>query len=269
MAVCSDTIKSMNAKFLSVFLLIIVILTGCGGEQAFLAPFTPTPSSTITPSKTPSPRPTETPTPTASFTPTITLTPTPSHTATITPTPTITLTPTFDFPDVTVNKDAHCRFGPGVAYLHAIDLWVGDTGEVHNRNHDGSWLYIWVDKWGKRCWVSSWVVDVEGDVFSVVEWMSPLPYTTFSGPPKNVQASRNGNQVTISWNALNVPDEDKRGFLIEATLCADGALYDGAFQTDKTHIILTDDQNCSGPSSGLLYGVEKHGYTKPVQIPWP
>ena len=194
---------------------------------------------------------------------------TPTPTLTITPTPTITLTPTFDFPDVTVNKDAHCRFGPGVAYLHAIDLWVGDTGEVHNRNHDGSWLYIWVDKWGKRCWVSSWVVDVEGDVFSVVEWMSPLPYTTFSGPPKNVQASRNGNQVTISWNALNVPDEDKRGFLIEATLCADGALYDGAFQTDKTHITLTDDQNCSGPSSGLLYGVEKHGYTKPVQIPWP
>ncbi len=259
----------MNTRFFIGLLLLLVFLPACGAEYAFLED--PTPSPTSTPTNTPAPTftPTATSTPTATATPTVTSTATPSLTPSITPTPTITLTPTFDFPDVTVNKNAHCRFGPGLAYLHAIDLWVGDTGEVHNRNHDGSWLYIWVDKWGKRCWVSSWVVDVEGDVFSVVEWMSPLPYTTFSGPPKNVTASRDGSQVTISWSGLNVPEEDKRGFLIEATLCANGVLYAGAYHTDLTHMTLTDDQNCSGSSSGLLYGVEKHGYTKPIQIPWP
>ena len=261
----------MKLRLLGILLLFCMCLPACSSQLAFLATPTPTPTSTFTPTATPTPTstPTKTSTPTATFTPTITQTPTPSFTPTTTPTPTITLTPTFDFPDVTVNKDAHCRFGPGLAYLHATDLWVGDTGEVHNRNHDGSWLYIWVDKWGKRCWVSSWVVDVEGNVFSVVEWMSPLPYTTFSGPPKNVQATRDGNQVTISWSALNVPDEDKRGFLIEATLCADGVLYDGAYHTEKNQMTLTDDQNCSGQSGGLLYGAEKHGYTKPVQINWP
>lgn len=261
----------MKAKILGLFVVAIVLLPACSAELASNTAPTLLPSSTHTPSSIPTltATPTASLTPTPTFTPTITLTPTPTFTPTITPTPTITLTPTFNFPDVTVNKDAHCRFGPGIAYLHAIDLWVGDTGEVHNRNYDGSWLYIWVDKWGKRCWVSSWVVDVEGEVFSVVEWMSALPYTTFSGPPKNVQAARDGNQVTISWNALNVPDEDRRGFLIEATLCANGALYDGAYHTDVTHITLTDDQNCSGQSGGLLYGAEKHGYTKPVQIPWP
>jgi len=261
----------MKAKFLGIFLVVIVFLPACSAELASIATPTPVPTRTFTATFTPTitSTPTATLTPTPSFTPTITLTPTPTFTASVTPTPTITLTPTFDFPDVTVNKDAHCRFGPGIAYLHAIDLWEGDTGEVHNRNHDGSWLYIWVDKWGKRCWVSSWVVDVEGDVFSVVEWMSPLPYTTFSGPPKNVQATRAGNQVTVTWKALNVPDEDKRGFLIEATLCANGVLYDGAYHTDVTHITLADDQNCAGQSGGLLYGVEKHGYTQPVQIPWP
>jgi len=261
----------MKAKILGIFVVAIVLLPACSAELASNTAPTLLPSSTHTtaPIPTLTATPTASFTPTPTFTPTITLTPTPSFTPTITPTPTITLTPTFDFPDVTVNKDAHCRFGPGIAYLHAIDLWVGDTGEVHNRNYDGNWLYIWVDKWGKRCWVSSWVVDVEGDVFSVVEWMSPLPYTTFSGPPKNVQTARDSNQVTISWNALNVPDEDRRGFLIEATLCANGALYDGAYHTDMTQITLTDDQNCSGQSGGLLYGAEKHGYTKPVQIPWP
>jgi hypothetical protein len=156
-----------------------------------------------------------------------------------------------------------------VAYLHAIDLWAGDTGEVHNRNEDGSWLYIMPDTWNKRCWVSASVVEVEGDIFSVLAWRSPLPYTTFSGPPTNVQAFRSGNQVTITWNDIKVPKEDRRGYLIEATICANGYLVDVAYHTNKGRFTLTDDQNCNGSSGGLLYGVEKHGYTKPVQIPWP
>jgi hypothetical protein len=168
-----------------------------------------------------------------------------------------------------VQKDAHCRFGPGVAYLHAIDLWAGDTGEVHNRNYDASWLYIQPDKWENHCWVSASVVEIDGDPYSVYVWMSPLPYTTFSGPPTNVQAVRSGNQVTVSWNDLKVPKEDMRGYLIEATICANSTLVDVAYHTDKGEMTIQDDQNCSGPSHGVLYGVEKHGYTQPVDIPWP
>ncbi|MGD2026172.1 MAG: hypothetical protein PVI99_00030 [Anaerolineales bacterium] len=258
----------MKAKFAFISLF-FMLLSACGGQPRSLAEPTSISTKSPSPSPTLTPAPTETPTPTATQTPTITLTPTPSLTPTITPTPTITLTPTFDFPDVTVNKNAHCRFGPGLAYLHATDLLTGDTGEVHNRNADGSWLYIWVDKWGSRCWVSASVVDVEGDIFSVYAWMSPLPWTTFSGPVTNVQASRQGSQVTVTWKGINVPEADKRGYLIEATLCFNGALADVAYHTDGTSFTLTDNNNCSGASHGLVYGVEKHGYTKPVEIPWP
>lgn len=263
----------MKTKLSKTFLLLglTLLLTACGGELAFLPTGTLTPS--VTPSHTATDTSTATFTPTETATPTLTstatLTPTITPTATVTPTFTVTPSPTFDFPDVTVNTDAHCRFGPNVNYLHAIDLWEGDTGEVHNRNSEGSWLYIWVDKWGKRCWVSSSVVDVQGDIFSVYVWMSPLPWTTFSGPVKGLTAVRDGDQITLDWKALNVPEDDKRGYMIEATICSNGNSIDVVFHTLKTTFTIGDDQNCSEPSHGLLYGVEKHGYTKPIEIPWP
>src|SRR6185295_1464067 len=60
-------------------------------------------------------------TPTATATPTETITSTITFTPTIELSPTATATPTFAFPIVTVNKQAHCRYGPSVAYLHAAD----------------------------------------------------------------------------------------------------------------------------------------------------
>ena len=103
-------------------------LSGCQSVQAFFA--TPTPTASNTPTPTFTPTATDTPTPTD--TPTITPTPT------ITDTPTITPTPTFDFPDVTVNQQAHCRYGPNKNYLHAGDLYLGDHGVVWNRNSSSS-----------------------------------------------------------------------------------------------------------------------------------
>ena len=37
----------------------------------------------------------------------------------------------------------------------------------------------------------------------------------------------------------------------------------------NTSATITDEPGCSGPSEGKLYTVEKHGYTEPVDIPWP
>ena len=92
--------------------------------------------------------PTETPASTLTFTPTIieTLIPTFTLTPSITPSPTITPTPTFAFPVVTVNQQAHCRYGPSGAYLHAADLYAGDVGTVRGRFAYSKWLYIKFDK---------------------------------------------------------------------------------------------------------------------------
>src|SRR6266545_1999470 len=129
---------------------------------------------------------TQTPTPTLTFTPTETLTPTITFTPTITPTFTVTATATFAFPTVTVNKQAHCRYGPSVAYLHAADLYPGDKGSVRGRFVYSKWLYVKFDKLDYFCWVAPSVVDVVGDV-------SALKYTEL-----NLQ-SIGSNQYSTSY----------------------------------------------------------------------
>ena len=217
---------------------------------------------------------TETPTATTTFTPTETLIPTVTFTPTVTLTPTITATPTYAFPTVKVNKQAHCRYGPSVAYLHAADLYPGDVGTVRGRFIYSKWLYMKFDKLNYFCWVAPSVVDVTGDVSKIAYEELDLQSigSNMYGPPKNVAAVRDGNKVTISWDQVEMTKDDDRGYLLELFVCQDGAYlwwtdsYSDQFTTSYT---VKDEAGCPAPSSGLLYTVEKHGFSKPVQIPWP
>src|SRR3970040_110226 len=103
-----------------------VLLVGCQPVQALILPATATATPTATATDTTTPTLTSTAIPSA----TATDTPTSTRTPTITETPTITPTPTFDFPDVTVGEQAHCRYGPNKNYLHAGDLYEGDHGLI-------------------------------------------------------------------------------------------------------------------------------------------
>jgi len=111
------------------------------------------------------------------------------------------------------------------------------------------------------------VVEIEGDINSVVVHSSQLPHSTLYGPPENVQASRKDDRVVVSWNAVWMTDDDYRGYLIEATVCQNGNLISVAVQTDRPKYTFTDELNCDGDSEGRQYAVEKHGYADPVTIP--
>ena len=39
--------------------------------------------------------------------------------------------------------------------------------------------------------------------------------------------------------------------------------------TFTTSYTVKDEAGCPAPSNGQLYTVEKHGYSQPVEIPWP
>jgi hypothetical protein len=217
---------------------------------------------------------TKTSIPTMTFTPTKTLTPTLAFTPTITSTFTVTATPTFAFPTVTVNKQAHCRYGPSVAYLHAADLYSGDTGTVRGRFIYSNWLYVKFDKLNYFCWVAPSVVDVIGDDSAVgyKELNLQSIGSNMYGPPKGVTALRNGNEVLISWNQVEMTKDDDRGYLLELFVCQNGAYlwwtdsYPDQFTTSYE---VKDEAGCAQPSSGKLYTVEKHGFSEPVNIPWP
>ncbi len=217
---------------------------------------------------------TKTPTSTLTFTPTFTLTPTLTFTPSITPSPTITPTPTFSFPSVTVNKQAHCRYGPSFYYLHAADLYPGDTGSVRGRHEISTWHQVKFDKLNYFCWVAPSVVDLVGDVSTLYITEPNLPTIGYNnyGAPKNIQAYRNGDEVTISWDQVKMTFDHDRGYFIEAYVCQGGAYlwwtfsYPDQYTTSYT---VRDEPGCPVPSEGELYTVEKHGYSQPANIPWP
>jgi hypothetical protein len=221
-----------------------------------------------------------TPSPTPTLTPTIT--PTPSSTSTPTRTPTVTPTP--GPPVVTVLVNAACRFGPGGAYLWDYGLLETSWMEVIGRTVDGSWLFVeGVHGWNP-CWVKADLVSFNdgGEVathnIEIVSNDIILPYATnLYLPPDGVQAFRNGNQVTIYWNAVWMTEDDYRGYLIEAWLCQDGGQvfkpigYVPPLSENEGTLGITvlDEPGCVYPSSARIYTVEKHGYTGYIDIPWP
>lgn len=221
--------------------------------------FSPMPSFTLTLSPTH--------TFTQTLTPTITLTPTPSATFTV------TFTPTFDFPDVVVKMQAHCRYGPARAFLHAADLYPGDHGTVRGRFQYSAWLYVKFDKLNYFCWVSPSVVDVNGDITRVYFTRPRLPGpSVLYPPPSNVQAIRDGTQVTVSWSRVSMTEDDDRGYMLDVFLCQQGNLVwwpVGLSDQYQTSYTFTDEPGCAQPSGGVLYTVEKHGYSQPANIPWP
>ena len=257
------------------FILIgIVLLSSCtfpgamspeDATSATAASWTSTPSSTATATATS----TFTPSPTS----TLTLTPTITFTPTITETPSITPTPTFAFPTVTVNAQAHCRYGPSTAYLHAADLYAGDTGSVRGRFQNSQWLHVKFDKLDYFCWVAPSVVDVVGDITTLNYAAVNLPGpSVLYKPPQNVIATRKDVFVTITWDMVNMTEDDDRGYFLELYVCQGGRYlwFTAALATKvETSYTIKDEPGCALPSSGQVYAVEKHAYTKPVIIDWP
>jgi len=266
----------INARMMKkiIGLLLFVMLAGCSG-----LPVAPTATASLAPTTSVLP---DTPTLPAASTPTITSSPTVTRTPTITQTPTVsatptqTLTPTFNFPKVVLTVDAaHCRYGPNQAYLHAADLYKGDRGEVRGRWYLNGWLRVKFDKLGYQCWVAPSVIEVTGDLNTVIVYNS-IDLTRIGtnqyGPPQGLRAERSGDQVTISWDRMSMTEDKDRGYFIDMFVCQNGGYlwwpvsFPDQYTTSYT---VTDEPGCAAPSGGVIYTVEKHGYSQPLSIPWP
>ncbi len=218
-------------------------------------------------------------------TPTLTpaISQTPSLTSTITLTPTITPTP--DPPVVTILQHIACWFGPGDVYLYDYGLLETSWMEVIGRSQDGTWLFVQGVHGWNPCWVRAEFVrfngggDVTTHNIRIVAPDSILPFAqNLYRPPTGIEATRSGNKVSISWNAVWMTEDDYRGYLIEAWLCQDGQQVFRPIQyvtsarenTGTLYLIpLEDEPGCLVPSYARIYTVEKHGYTGYKMIPWP
>ncbi len=274
-----------SQPFLALWVLFLsagLILAGCGPSveaQSTMTSNAITASAfswTYTPTLTPTSTSTPTSTPTSSSTPTSTSTPTPTSTPTITSTPTFSPSPTFNFPKVTVNKTAAaCMWGPSVAYLYGWDLRAGDTGTVYGRAPVGTWLYVYMDRVGKWCWIARSVVDLVGDPNTVIveSIQAHLPWANnLYAAPENITSERQGDQVTVSWSAVWMTQDDDNGYFLDVWVCQGGNLIWMPTHMENqysTTVTFTDETGCSENSGGQIYTVEKHGYTNPKDIPWP
>lgn len=219
-------------------------------------PATSTPTRTTAPTETPSPTstPTETPqpTPTASGTP--------------------TLTPTYAILRGEVLQRSNCRYGPGWMYLYKYGLVVGSNLEVFGRNDLGTWILIRAIGGDNPCWVKASLLDVKGDVMAVQPTYIPLPQSPYYGPPTGVSAVRAGDEVTVSWNPISFRAGDDHAsppYLLEAWTCIDGELIFTPVGSYTTSATVIDEPGCAEESHGRVFGVEKHGYTRWVEVPWP
>jgi hypothetical protein len=267
---------SRGINWICLILVLAILQSACSASSGSLPSVTtealPASSTHIlvpTATRTLIPTTTSTLTPTLTKTSTVTRTPTQSSTPTETLTPTITPSPTYSLPTLVVKMQSNCRYGPGTAYLYAWGMYAGDTATVWGRNASGTWLWIQPDNISYQCWISTSLVDVTGDIFSVYVAPVRLPHSTLYGPPTGVTAQRDGNSVTVSWQPVNMTEDDNRGYMIEANVCQNGNLVWLAVATMDITYTFNDEPNCSESSNGLLYTVEKHGYTDPVSIPWP
>jgi hypothetical protein len=168
---------------------------------------------------------------------------------------------------------ANCRYGPGWPYLYKYGLVVGSNFEVLGRTEAGNWLLVQgVGDHDNACWVRADLMDVKGDVISVAPTYIPLPQSPYYAPPTGVAAVRHGDEVTVSWNPISFRAGDETAsppYLLEAWLCRNGRLEFTPVGVYETQVTVIDEAGCSEPSHGRVFGVEKHGYTKWVEVPWP
>ncbi len=211
----------------------------------------------------------ETATNPATETPQPSITPAPSETASPSPAPTyITLR------GKTISEKTSCRYGPGADYLYLYGLNQGAVQDVIGRNEAATWVLTQARGDVIRCWIKTSLLELNGDVMAV-EPVDPhivLAWSPYYGPLTGVSAVRAGSEVTVSWHALPLragDDSLQTPYIVEAWVCRNGQLVFEPFGTYALAIKITDEKGCAEPSHGRVIAAEKHGYTVPVEIPWP
>ena len=269
----------------AIFIVGATITVSLLGSPSASPPSTDTPTPMATPTRSPA---TETPTPTQVLTATATKTEMATPTATATATATESLTPAPTFAILTgelINRVA-CRHGPGDIYLYRFGLIPGNRMEVRGRVERGSgrlaqtWLWGLPEFFPDVCWVNARDVKLDGELSSLeVVYPNKVDLPFLRDPrwpvPQNVEATRLGDEVTISWDFFDVPEGERESlnsprYVLEVWLCRDGQVTFNPIPIyDVTKLAVIDQDGCAEPSHGRIILAEKHGYVGPVEIEWP
>lgn len=259
-------------KFILPILLTVTSLA-CGLSNTGQAPASPSPVPESTLTSLP---PTEIFTSVPTSTETLTSTPAPTDTPAPTETPTQTPIPTVESLRAVVTAGKlSCRYGPGAEYLYLYALNETANIKLIGRSDANNW--VWVDGTNK-CWVNANFLQIAGDPLAlpiVYPDIAKLPVSPYYPGPSWASATRKGNSVEITWEAVPISpgkyeDENMHQYIIEVWRCEGGQILFETLGTNFPAIVVENDEaGCTVPSHGFVYVQEKHGYGGPVEIPWP
>lgn len=267
---CPAIIGVMRARNPIYILLLSILLAACSPAATPAPTVIKSPTETAISTNTPTDAPTEMPSPTltATLLPTVTATTPPTETSTP------TLVPVVESLSATVSTNLlSCRYGPGPEYLYLYAL--RETARIKLTGQTGGNNWVWVDG---ECWVNTKFLNIEGDykTLPVVYPDNPakLPRAGYYPPTVVLSATREGNLVTVVWLAVIVSpgdyeDESMFPYIIEVWRCEGGQIIFDPLASRRETISFIDEPGCAGPSHGRVFVQDKHGYTKPAEIPWP
>jgi len=243
-------------------------VTVAPSETATAIPPTETLTDTPLPTDTPTEIPTDTPT----------NTPVPTDTATATATLTPTVTPTYAiFRGKVIPDRANCRYGPGAAYLYKYGLVGGSNLEIIGRNELGTWVLIQAIGGDNPCWVKAELMELKGEALTLepVDVHIVQGWSPYYPPLTNVSAVRDEDdesKVTVFWSPLVLragDDAEQVPYVVEGGVLDAGEIVFTPIGAYETVALVIDEPGCDEPSHGRVLAAEKHGYTAPVEIPWP
>jgi hypothetical protein len=173
-----------------------------------------------------------------------------------------------------------CRYGPGASYLYAYGLINANKVQVLGKADTTAGTWIYVEYGGERpCWVNAKFVQVDGDIFDLEQvYPDKAPLILFSHPNfppvTEVEASREGNQVDITWVGYELAPGDRESmdsplYLVELWTCQGGQIVFTPYGAFSQGAVVTDEAGCTEPSHGQVFIAHKDGYVGPVLIPWP
>ena len=172
-----------------------------------------------------------------------------------------------------------CLYGPASFYVYKTSFLAGQQVEVVGRNPDASWLNIEEVGGWNSCWIQAGQAQLQsGQVedLPVANTMLPKSVLEFSSPTTTV-ARREGDEVTVSWQAVYMSADEVQGYLIDAIACKGGQLVPQPVFVPVTFeenvgtisVKITDEAGCAEPSKAHIASYGRRGFAEWEKIFWP
>jgi len=206
----------------------------------------------------------------------VTVTPAPTQAPTSTPDPSVTRTA--ELPQATLPEYTDCLYGPGSFYTYKTSFPAGQVVEVVGRSQDGAWINIEAVHGWNSCWIQAAQAQLQSsrlEDLPVVTTMLPRSEYEFGSP--SPAARRDGDEVTVSWEAVYMSRDEIQGYLIDAQVCQGGQYIHLPVFVPMTFdqnvgtisVKITDEAGCTEPSTGHIVSLGKRGFAEWEKIFWP